>query len=86
MSDTSACGSLACSTAAEARADQLAPTHKSGTLTDKKAVVLFSVAEQRSVELLGAAAFSTSTSSRLAPAKFALEHLRLEASSYLHAA
>lgn len=39
--DTSASGSFACSTAAGASADQLAPTQKSGKLTDKKAVVLF---------------------------------------------
>lgn len=41
--DTSASGSLACWTAAGARADQLAPTQKSGKLSDKKAVILFSV-------------------------------------------
>lgn len=59
VSDTSASGSFACWTAAGARADQLAPTHKSGKLTDKKAVILFPIAEQPSVELLGAAALST---------------------------
>lgn len=64
VSDTSAPGSCACSTAAGASADQLAPTHKSGKLTDKKAVILLSIVEQRSVELLGAAA---ALSTRLLP-------------------
>lgn len=41
--DTSASGSFACWTAAGASADQLAPTQKSGKLTDKKAVILFPV-------------------------------------------
>lgn len=85
MSDTAASGRFACWTAAAARADQLAPTQKSGKLPDKKAVVLFPV-ERSSVELLGAAAVVTRLLPTLPQHSSHLERLRAGGFSYLHAA